>query len=184
MNSHWIWSFGLKAEYQASINFKSSGRKVKNVSQFQTTIPPQTPPQAHTRVFLHHITQKAAIRRVSWLLVSCSQINSPPTLGCSETRRCCPLQAAPRVLRWLWLQSRRVGRLESRGKGTTWIFLLQATSPAQLHGRKCQLKFKVPLHDPNLWDPIKILLHYINVANQHAAHIKLTQVIYQLYLKF
>ena len=49
MNSHWIWSFGLKAEYQASINFKSSGRKVKNVSQFQTTIPPPNPtPSTHT----------------------------------------------------------------------------------------------------------------------------------------
>lgn len=33
-------------------------------------------------------------------------------------------------------------------------------------------------------DPIKILLPYINIANQHVVHIKLTQVIYQLYLNF
>lgn len=181
MNSRWIWSLWseswISSQHKLQVFWQESKERL-SVSDH----PP--PPSTHTCFPPSYYPEGCYKKSGLTLGLFCSQINSSPTLGCSETRRCCPLQASPRVLRWLSLQPRRAGRLESRGKGTTWTFVLQATSPAQLHGGKCQLQFKVPLHDPNLWDPIKILLPYINIANQHVVHIKLTQVIYQLYLNF
>ena len=179
INSCWIWYFCLKAEYQASINFNSSGRKVKNFSQFQTTPLPNPTPK-HTRTFLHCITQKIYYRKsgLTWSLLSDQFFSSP--LGCSETRRCCPLQAAFPEFSAAFLASAKkeqVEKLESRRKGKARAFLLQFTSPAQLHGRKCQMQFKVPLHDPNLWDPIKIVCNYLNVPNQYVGHLKVTQII-------
>lgn len=137
MNSHWKWSFGLIVEYQASINFKASGRKVKNFSQFQTT-PSHIPTQQHAHTHTHSsssILPRSLLEEWAEPSSVGSQIYSSPAPYAALQQGSaapCRLHSLNSQLYMAWAKRQFVMRLESRRKGKAWAILPEAASPSWL----------------------------------------------------